>query len=47
MIDQKAAGLCFRETPGETDGLITSNASRFVPHLIPAAVPADQLLKGW
>lgn len=34
MIDQSAAGLCFRESPGETAGLITSNQSRFVPHLI-------------
>ena len=34
MIDQKAAGLCFRETPGVTSGLITNNQSRFVPHLI-------------
>ncbi|MBT8226761.1 MAG: glutathionylspermidine synthase family protein [Dactylosporangium sp.] len=34
MIDQTPAGLCFRETPGERDGLITNNQSRFVPHLI-------------
>jgi glutathionylspermidine synthase len=34
MIDQKAAGLCFRESAGETAGLITSNQSRFVPHLV-------------
>lgn len=37
MIDQAAAGLCFRETPGETEGLITNNQSRFVPHTVASA----------